>query len=315
MEQEHATFADWMSHLPEELWNVPLWELAIPGSHDSMTYCLDTHSPVLDSESWLLWWLDWLAPCITRPCIYHWATTQVCCISKQLDAGIRYFDLRIAHKTTDDTLYFAHAIYTLQTVKEALSSMAVWLKQHQKEIVILSCSHFYKLSEAEHEALVSFIIQLFGDKLCPRQDAPCLSKCWKQGQQVIVSYEENKTLKQHNELWPNIPYWYANNADPRQVIFYLEDKQKTQGRPAAQFFVSGLNITEDTALVVCHPCLTLREWTMESFPLLLNWVEKQSPGQEKTSVNIVCADFVSLTDFVSVVIGLNKKLLKTKNHR
>uniref|UniRef100_A0A3Q2NU65 Phosphatidylinositol-specific phospholipase C X domain-containing protein n=1 Tax=Fundulus heteroclitus TaxID=8078 RepID=A0A3Q2NU65_FUNHE len=41
---------DWMSRLPEDLLDVPLWNLAIPGSHDSMAFCLDVSSPVLGSE-------------------------------------------------------------------------------------------------------------------------------------------------------------------------------------------------------------------------------------------------------------------------
>uniref|UniRef100_A0AAZ3PRG2 PI-PLC X domain-containing protein 1 n=1 Tax=Oncorhynchus tshawytscha TaxID=74940 RepID=A0AAZ3PRG2_ONCTS len=57
-----STNEDWMSQLPEELWGTPLWDLAIPGSHDSMSYCLDTHSPVLGSESFMLQFLDRLAP-------------------------------------------------------------------------------------------------------------------------------------------------------------------------------------------------------------------------------------------------------------
>ncbi|XP_055767612.1 PI-PLC X domain-containing protein 1-like isoform X3 [Salvelinus fontinalis] len=324
-----STNADWMSQLPEELWGTPLWDLAIPGSHDSMSYCLDTHSPVLGSESFMLQFLDRLAPCIVRPCVYRWATTQMWCIPDQLDAGIRFFDLRIAHKNiknthntqdllkthnTDDTLYFAHAIYTLQTVKEALSTMAVWLKQHQKEVVILSCSHFYLLTDSEHQALVCYITQLFKDKLCPPQETPYLSQCWDLGQQVIVSYDDETILHQHKELWPKIPYWYADSADPKEVISYLEEQQKAQGR-AAHFFTSGLNLTEDTAVVVCNPCLTMRKLTMKSFSLLLDWVEKQTPGPDQTAVNIICGDFVGLNHFASVVIGLNKKLLKTESHR
>uniref|UniRef100_A0A3B5MNA5 Phosphatidylinositol-specific phospholipase C X domain-containing protein n=1 Tax=Xiphophorus couchianus TaxID=32473 RepID=A0A3B5MNA5_9TELE len=67
----------WMSSLPEELLDVPLWNLAIPGSHDSMSFCLDMSSPVLRSEPWLLRIMDRLFPCLTRPCIYRWSTTQV----------------------------------------------------------------------------------------------------------------------------------------------------------------------------------------------------------------------------------------------
>uniref|UniRef100_A0A3Q2EKJ7 Phosphatidylinositol-specific phospholipase C X domain-containing protein n=1 Tax=Cyprinodon variegatus TaxID=28743 RepID=A0A3Q2EKJ7_CYPVA len=69
--------SNWMSRLPEELLDVPLWNLAIPGSHDSMSFCLDLSSPVLGSEPFLLRLTDRLLPCWVRPCVYRWSTTQV----------------------------------------------------------------------------------------------------------------------------------------------------------------------------------------------------------------------------------------------
>uniref|UniRef100_A0A3Q3XCL5 Uncharacterized protein n=1 Tax=Mola mola TaxID=94237 RepID=A0A3Q3XCL5_MOLML len=68
---------DWMSRLPEELLAVPLWNLALPGSHDSMSFCLDVTSPVVRSEPRLLRLIDRLLPCWTRRCIRRWASTQV----------------------------------------------------------------------------------------------------------------------------------------------------------------------------------------------------------------------------------------------
>lgn len=100
-EKELGVHRDWMSRLPEDLLDVPMWNLAIPGkwpkgswrkndtfvvfycpllssgSHDSMSFCLDVSSPVLRSESRLLRVMDRLFPCWTRPCVYRWATTQV----------------------------------------------------------------------------------------------------------------------------------------------------------------------------------------------------------------------------------------------
>ncbi|KAM8902962.1 PI-PLC X domain-containing protein 1-like isoform 3-T3 [Spinachia spinachia] len=67
---------DWMSRLPAQLLDVPLWNLALPGSHDSMSFCLDVSSPVLRSESCVLRALDRLFPCWTRTCVSLWATTQ-----------------------------------------------------------------------------------------------------------------------------------------------------------------------------------------------------------------------------------------------
>lgn len=45
-------------------------------------------------------------------------------ISNQLDLGIRFLDLRIAHKIKDPNkvFYFAHGIYSLLTVKVLIIS-------------------------------------------------------------------------------------------------------------------------------------------------------------------------------------------------
>ncbi len=101
--------SDWMSEMPSGLWDIPLWNLAIPGtsdtsdyfhvlflfrslltfvllnnfsicfsgSHDTMTYCLDERSSVLKSSPRVLQVLETWFPCIVRPCIIKWATTQV----------------------------------------------------------------------------------------------------------------------------------------------------------------------------------------------------------------------------------------------
>ncbi|XP_034461096.1 PI-PLC X domain-containing protein 1-like isoform X3 [Hippoglossus hippoglossus] len=158
---------DWMSRLPGELLDVPLWNLALPGSHDSMSFCLDVSSPVLRSESCLLRVVDRLFPCWTRPCVFRWATTQQSVLSDQCDLGIRFLDLRIARKPAGGrALFFAHGLYTLMAVKEALDELAAWLDAHPKEVVIVSCSHFDSLTDEDHARLVENIITLFGDKLC-----------------------------------------------------------------------------------------------------------------------------------------------------
>lgn len=300
--------ADWMSLLAEELHNMPLSDLAIPGSHDSMSYCLDTNSPVLGSEPLLLRALDRLFPCITRPCVVRWATTQAWSISDQLNAGIRFFDLRIAQKAHRlDSLYFAHGIYTQVKVKEALSDMAAWLPLHPREVVVVVCSHFFGLEDQDHSSLIALITALFGDKLCPPQGKPTLNSCWAMGRQVILSYDNEESVKQHPQLWPMIDYRYAETANPKDVIRYLE-QQKAEGRPAG-FFASGLNLTEDGAYVLCHPCLTMKKMTTKALSDLLGWVEEQRPGPEPGGLNVICGDFVDLNRFASVVIDLNKKLL------
>ncbi|XP_060889099.1 PI-PLC X domain-containing protein 1-like [Labrus mixtus] len=307
--QQPAGNPDWMSRLPEELLDVPLWSLAVPGSHDSMSFCLDLSSPVLKSEPRLLRVIDRMFPCWTRPCVSRWATTQQSVLSEQCDLGIRFFDLRIARKpAAGSKLFFAHGIYTLLAVKEALDELATWLDAHPKEIVIISCSHFESLTDEDHVNLVEFIIMLFGNKLCSSKETPTVRSCWSRGWQVVISYGDQQMVLQHPQLWPGIPYWYADSPDPKKVIAYLED-QKSKGRPDG-FYVSGLNLTEDTPYVLLHPLQSMRKMTVRALSLLLEWTSKQRPGgREGGGVNILCCDFVGVSKFCSLVIGLNYKLL------
>ncbi|XP_029939620.1 PI-PLC X domain-containing protein 1 [Salarias fasciatus] len=302
---------DWMSALPEELWDLPLTELAIPGSHDTMSYCLDINSPLVRSESDFFRLLDGLFYCITRPTIFKWATTQDKTIEEQLSMGIRYFDLRIAHKQHDSSsdLYFTHVIYTHLTVLETLFSVATWLNSHPKEIVILACSHFEGMDDRCHESFVFSLKRLFGSKLCPHQESVLtLRSLWASRYQVILSYESPVT-ERHRELWPAIPYWWANKCTAQGVIDYL-DLKKEQGRPEG-FFVSGLNLTADRQYITKNCKESLRTLTYSNWEYLRKWVQQQAPGSKADSLNIIAGDFVGPLPLCSMVIALNQKLLQT----
>ncbi|KAM4548588.1 PI-PLC X domain-containing protein 1 [Odontesthes bonariensis] len=299
---------DWMSALPEELWDIPLTNLAIPGSHDAMSYCLDITSPLVRSESDLFRLLDGLFYCFTRPIIFKWATTQDKSIQEQLSMGIRYFDLRVAHKPNDSSsdLYFTHVIYTHLTVLETLVSVATWLKSHPKEIVILACSHFEGMDDRCHESFIFCLKKLFGSKLCPRKESVLtLRSLWASGYQVILSYESQLTAR-YQELWPAIPYWWANKHTAQGVITYLE-WNKDLGRPEG-FFVSGLNLTADRSYITKNQKESLRTVTYRNWDCLRKWLEEQIPGSEPKGLNIIAGDFVGPLPLCSLVIALNHKL-------
>ncbi|KAF4112312.1 PI-PLC X domain-containing protein 1 [Onychostoma macrolepis] len=300
---------DWMSCLQEKLWDVPLTHLSIPGSHDAMSYCLDITSPLLRSESDTFRLLDGVFCCFTRPAIRRWATTQVQNIVEQLTAGIRYFDLRIAHKQYDSSneLYFTHVIYTHAMVIETLQTVASWLESHPKEIIILACSHFEGLDYKMHEELIYSLKKIFGSKLCPHNEALLtLRSLWSSGYQVVLSYDD-QSVSRHKELWLAIPYLWANKPNAEELIYYLEC-QKRLGRPEG-FFVAGLNLTTDRCFIASHPRVSLRTLTMENWNHVKKWLEDQKPGAEPTCLNIIAGDFIGPVPFCSLVIALNKKLL------
>nr|XP_019936969.1 PREDICTED: PI-PLC X domain-containing protein 1-like [Paralichthys olivaceus] len=301
---------DWMSALPEQLWDVPLTDLAIPGSHDAMSYCLDINSPLVRSEPDSFRFVDGLFYCLTRPTILKWATTQDKGIEEQLSMGIRFFDLRIAHKQNDSSsdLYFTHIIYTHLTVLETLLSVATWLKSHRKEIVILDCSHFEGMDDRCHERFIFSLKKLFGSKLCPRTESVLtLRSLWASGYQVIVTYDSQSAMR-HQELWPDIPYHWANQRTAEGVISYL-DRKKDMGRPGG-FFVSGLNLTAEKYYVAMHPKISLRMLTFSNWECLKKWLEEQIPGSQSKSLNIIAGDFVGILPLCSLVIALNQKLVR-----
>uniref|UniRef100_UPI00398E4976 PI-PLC X domain-containing protein 1 n=1 Tax=Pristiophorus japonicus TaxID=55135 RepID=UPI00398E4976 len=285
-------FAHWMSDLPEKLWDQSLCNLAIPGSHDSMTYCLDLKSPIKPSDK-ILNYLDHVMPCITRPEIYKWCKTQESCITEQLEAGIRFFDLRIAHKPNDtsDNLYFIHGIFTTVTVLETLKEFEHWLKTHPKEVVILACRYFEGMNKQQHHQLIQKIEDIFGYKMCLKTCAALvtLRNLWELDYQVIISYD-NVIANEYPNLWPGIPYWWADTYNAKSLVQYLET-QKQIGRPDG-FFVAGMNLTEDWWYIVTHLRSSLKRLTFPNYPYLSDWIKKQDPGPGKHCFNIIAGDFV-----------------------
>ncbi|XP_073885627.1 PI-PLC X domain-containing protein 1-like isoform X3 [Macaca fascicularis] len=124
---------DWMSALCPQLWDVPLHHLSIPGSHDTMTYCLNKKSPISHKESRLLQLLNKAFPCITRPVVLKWSVTQALDVTEQLDAGVRYLDLRIAHmlEGSEKNLHFVHMVYTTALVEELPTLRQLWSRGQQ----------------------------------------------------------------------------------------------------------------------------------------------------------------------------------------
>ncbi|XP_049690353.1 PI-PLC X domain-containing protein 1 isoform X1 [Accipiter gentilis] len=301
-------YGQWMSQLPEKLWDIPLYNLALPGSHDTMTYCLDKNSGVSGNELKLVKFLNKCMPCIVHPIIMKWSTTQVLTVTEQLEAGVRYLDFRIAHKANDPSmnLYFVHMVYTTVTVQDILWEVLSWLETHPQEVVILACRNFDGLTKKLHCHLIACIKEIFQCKLCPRNVVPTLRTMWQCGHQAIVSYEEDMEVAKHCELWPAIPYWWGNKTATRALIQYLEH-MKQMGRPE-KFFVAGINLTENLRYILVHPFGSLKKMTLQSFPCLKIWIKQQYPGPRKECINIIAGDFIGNNDFVKDVIELNKKI-------
>lgn len=88
----------------------------------------------------------------------------------------------------------------------------------------------------------------------PFQEALTLRNLWALGYQVIASYEHSISSS-HGDLWPHIPYWWANKCRAEALIEEFEAR-KQHGRPG--------NVPTDMPARVKNVCKMLERWPVLS---------------------------------------------------
>lgn len=164
-----SDLSNWMGNLPEAVRNIPIIYLAIPGSHDSLMNFVSRRSGrAPDGPTWLRP-MYIVAPFIIK----GWVVTQSYSIVDQLRNGIRYFDLRLAYHRGQ--YRFCHGLYSPYRVEE-LAKVNEFLNQHPREVIILDLQHVYKCDAKLKQQLCTLLKNIFGEKICDRQENPLL-KC------------------------------------------------------------------------------------------------------------------------------------------
>ncbi|XP_017271599.1 PI-PLC X domain-containing protein 1-like isoform X2 [Kryptolebias marmoratus] len=278
-----------------------------------MSYDLDISSRIIEPAALT----KFSRICCLRRILRRWAATQEVTITEQLNAGVRYLDLRIARKPNDSNpnrLYFHHGLYTHTDVETGLKRINAWAETHPKEVLILSLSHFLgfdKNIEAKlHIHLIQFIKDLFGAKLLPSTNTPTLKSCWDKGKNVLVSYDHSAF--QQPAVWRKIPYFYGDSMDRDKNTSTLREALEKK-RPSNYFYVCGLNLTlpHNISILkyVLRLCDNFPNVIRRSLRKLLLWVNQQ---HQKTPMNIVASDVVTREDFVQTIVKLNLQRAKTK---
>ena len=155
------------------------------GSHDSFSYWVDEKSPVGPDQTPAIKRLARIS--FVKKVMKKWSVTQNLTFREQLDAGIRYFDLRVSSKPgdADQEIYFIHGLFGIK-VWDGLMEINSFLTQHPQEIVFLDFNHFYAMDEAHHKRLILRIQEAFGSKLCSAcsVESMTLRRLWEKKCQV-----------------------------------------------------------------------------------------------------------------------------------
>ncbi|XP_017757785.1 PREDICTED: PI-PLC X domain-containing protein 3 isoform X1 [Eufriesea mexicana] len=304
----------WMTRLPDALKNLPIIHLAIPGSHNTMTYTINRNNDVGPDEPRYIRALGRYCSFVSKPILFNWSITQHENIKNQLDGGIRYLDLRVATKPTDGYIYFVHGLYGSK-IYQPLQEIAEWLSYHSNEIVILDFQHFYSFSEMNHRHLIETIFQLFRTKLCPLAstfDHITLHWLNLEKYQVVIIYR-NAYAQNYSNLWPS-GLWrtpWPNTVRVNELINFLDIELKARSLEIG--FISQCVLTPDIPYVLKHLCGTLqRNLVSVCQKTVISWVNQKRPGHG--GLNIVIADFISDNNFLfcKTVIDNNKKFLNAQ---
>lgn len=165
---------------------------------------------------------------LVKKLMKKWSVTQNLTFREQLEAGIRYFDLRVSSKPgdADQEIYFIHGLFGIK-VWDGLMEIDTFLTQHPREIVFLDFNHFYAMDEAHHKHLVHQIQDAFGNKLCSACSVESLTLqiLWEKKCQVGGNRDELPRAR--TELF--LPFLYRQLSDSfmqgpqaRRHSFFLE---------------------------------------------------------------------------------------------
>ncbi|KAJ2945510.1 hypothetical protein O0L34_g324 [Tuta absoluta] len=311
---EPVNLETWMQDLPEKLKEVPLIYLAIPGSHDSMTYGITRQSGLApDAEP------EWskLFP-LFRGTIMRWSITQSLDTTGQLTFGIRYLDLRISTKTGTEDFYFTHGLYA-QEIDKGLNDVKSFVDSHPGEVVILDAQHFYGFTAIDHQRLLRYFLHVYGARLVPRPHdltSVTLNSARRMGQSVIIIYR-------HESAYSTSMFWQPQMMPspwPRQdsVSGLINFMERVNRGPGIGFIHQAV-LTPTAKFIVVRWVSSLKEKCAK--PVIkdvLPRIAEYSPGPPhrtnpptRSPVNVVIADFVELEDaiFPKTIIQLNLKLL------
>ena len=268
----------WMENIMDSIGDKTLSQIMIPGSHDAGTNKL---------------------VCFVAN---EWAKCQTTGFKKQLDAGIRYFDLRLAYypKNKKEHWWFRHGDWNARvTLKDLLDAVSSFLKENEKEIVILDFTHFrdpcdLKEFEQRLEFLRPYITENYiGQKI---KDLVANNK------RLVLLSDQERIDKMSSLPWGRtLNTWdgWPNKNDINTLKEYLEPRVqplKNYRDKAGDELTLTQGILTPTFSKIMPSVI---KKVNKEFPEILmqqSWLEK---------VNVIFSDYVGTNVFVDVCIHAN----------
>ena len=315
-----TSHSQWMTQLSRKTGfrDVPLFQLPIPGSHDTGTYGEYSNS--------------------------GWARTQSRSVAQQLDLGIRFFDLRL--RCNGEDYYIHHGLVGTDnlvatrgaapdSISCILQDIRTFLRANPDEVIFLSCTDFESLvalgpateawSADEHagfrKLLMEYLPLIHRRPIC----SLTLDSIYKSGRgRVIVLYQANDSLGDglEDNFWDDrlapAPYWedkgssLANDGNvgaqalpPDWIAYHRTNLIDWQEKGEASFFWTQAQMRPAGPGV-----FTVEQSAKENNPrnidLFTHWMKAEVGGVPELRPNILTLDFIengNLTEQIVAFFG------------
>lgn len=323
----------WMTDLASKLAPRPLASVALPGTHDSGTYGITRRSKFSPDKPGLAQRFNGrgLVDRIVRTVSSSWARTQGEDFATQLNAGIRYLDLRICQSPKDGEIYLCHAQYSVP-VEDVISAADAFCSANPREIVILDFNHFYAMSEEAWNGLGQTLLDTFGSRVVPASSGPgvTVGEIWDAKQQVVIFYDGQQIQcsagssgggTQEPPPGPSVDprFWSQSqiqscwpNTDSQGDLLEKLKAEVAQGPPAGKLWVLQGILTESAETVIAglvpgsDAPSSMEQWaTYSTTPAVSTWIANY---WQDAGLNIVIVDWYesASADYVQTVIALNQ---------
>lgn len=308
---------NWMAKLPG-VSGLPLTQLPIPGTHDSGTYGITSHSAWALTGQADFGKLTQLPPIIedliVKPIAAAWARTQDQSFSQQFADGIRYLDLRFSNEP-DGKIYIEHGLRG-PSAEDVVGQIAEFAYAHPKEILFVQVSRLTNFDADSNEVLVSMMEDAFGPRMVPRSvgTSATIEDLWAIDKNVVVIYDDDAVIAGNRNLWGSgtvyQPWWNVQTMD----AVYLQDQSGLSGRPPGAIWALSGGPTPDASNIVAGILLlgptsnygfitrgqpTLKKWLSVDFKAAVNlvtadWVQQVGPTPSSYSRDVMAAVYETL---------------------
>ncbi|KAK7863972.1 hypothetical protein R5R35_000082 [Gryllus longicercus] len=290
----------WMWDHRQQLGQLPLASLFLPGTHNSGCY----HKS---------------GGLTRRDTFARYLLTQDTDVWGQLVHGIRYLDLRVGYYPARgkgppgqhhaSRFSVNHDLLRVGPLLPVLHDLKRFLNASRGEVVVLDLHRFpvgFHTRQGRHRKLVSLLVRELGPFIIPSTAASptsTLAQIWSRERRLIITYGDKAVARESKWLWGPINQMWGNQQTPGGLKNFLQRTMDT-ARPRSdepQLWAAMAELTPTPLEVMFKPSGSLRQMADSINRNVTTWFKTM--WWQKA--NIVATDFFLGNDLINVAVAAN----------